>query len=185
MRIVVGVTGASGAIYTQRLLHHLDGTAHEVHLVMSQYATQVVGEELECGLQIPESVQLHSVKSMNVPFASGSNPADAMVIVPCTMGTLGRIAHGYSQDVLLRTADVMLKEKKQLVLVLRETPYNLVHIRNMELLTLAGATMMPASPHFYHRPSSIEALVDTVVARILDHMNIDHSVSRRWKEESE
>jgi 4-hydroxy-3-polyprenylbenzoate decarboxylase len=136
-------------------------------------------------LQIPESVQLHSVKSMNIPFASGSNPADAMVIVPCTMGTLGRIAHGYSQDVLLRTADVMLKEKKQLILVLRETPYNLVHIRNMELLTLAGATMMPASPHFYHRPSSIEELVDTVVARILDHMNIDHSVSKRWKDEPE
>jgi 4-hydroxy-3-polyprenylbenzoate decarboxylase len=108
-----------------------------------------------------------------------------MVIVPCTMGTLGRIAHGYSQDVLLRTADVMLKEKKQLILVLRETPYNLVHIRNMELLTLAGATMMPASPHFYHRPSSIEELVDTVVARILDHMNIDHSVSKRWKDEPE
>lgn len=185
MRLVVGITGASGAIYAQRLLHHLDKTNHEVHLVMSQYATQVVGEELECGLQIPERVQLHSVKSMNIPFASGSNPADAMVIVPCTMGTLGRIAHGYSQDALLRTADVMLKEKKQLILVLRETPYNLVHIRNMELLTLAGATMMPASPHFYHRPSNIEELVDTVVARILDHMNIDHSVSKRWKEEPE
>ena len=185
MRVVVGVTGASGAIYTQRLLHHLNGTRHEVHLVMSQYATQVVGEELESGLQIPESVQLHSVKSMNIPFASGSNPADVMVIVPCTMGTLGRIAHGYSQDALLRTADVMLKEKKRLILVLRETPYNLVHIRNMELLTLAGATMMPASPHFYHRPGTIEELVDTVVARILDHMDIEHSVSKRWKEEPE
>jgi 4-hydroxy-3-polyprenylbenzoate decarboxylase len=101
------------------------------------------------------------------------------------MGTLGRIAHGYSDNILLRAADVMLKEKKKLLLVVRETPYNLVHIRNMELLCLAGASIMPASPHFYHRPESIEALADTVVSRVLDHLGIEHKLVSRWKEEPE
>ena len=185
MRITVAITGASGAIYAQRLLDNLDPSDHEIHLVMSSYAHQVIGQELEGGLQVPEGVKQHQVKSMNAPFASGSNPSDAMVIIPCSMGTLGRIAHGYSEDVLLRAADVMLKEKKKLLLVVRETPYNLVHIRNMELLLLAGATIMPASPHFYHRPSSIEALADTVVARVLDHLEIDHTLVTRWQEEAE
>jgi 4-hydroxy-3-polyprenylbenzoate decarboxylase len=122
---------------------------------------------------------------MNAPFASGSNPADAMVIIPCTMGTLGRIAHGYSEDVLLRTADVMLKEKKKLILVFRETPLNLVHIKNMELLLLAGATILPANPSFYTCPETIEGVADTVVARVLDHLGVHHGLSVRWKAEEE
>ncbi len=185
MRITVAITGASGAIYAQRLLDHLDPSQHDVHLVLSRYANQVIIQELNGGLRVPEGVKRHQIKSMNAPFASGSNPSDAMVIIPCSMGTMGRIAHGYSEDVLLRAADVMLKEKRKLLLVVRETPFNLVHIRNMELLMLAGATIMPASPHFYHQPQTIEALADTVVSRVLDHLGIDHNVTTRWQEEAE
>src|SRR5437899_11393363 len=105
-------------------------------------------------------------------FRSGSNACDAMVIIPCSMGTLGRIAHGYGEDVLLRAADVMLKERKKLILVPRETPISLVHVKNFELLLLAGATLIPANPSFYTRPTTIEQVVDTVVARVLDHLGI-------------
>src|SRR5438309_6905371 len=122
---------------------------------------------------------------MNVPFASGSNPPDVMTVIPCTMGTLGRIAHGYSEDVLLRAADVVLKEKKKLILVPRETPLNLVHIRNFELLLVAGATILPANPSFYTRPQTVEQVVDTVVARVLDHLGIEHRLMARWGEERE
>ena len=125
MRIVVAITGASGALYAQRLLDNLDPQHHEVHVVMSNYAQVVIAEELPGGLRLAPGVKTHSLKSMNAPFASGSNPADAMVIIPCTMGTLGRIAHGYSEDVLLRAADVMLKERKKLILVPREAPLSL------------------------------------------------------------
>ena len=110
MRILVAITGASGAIYTQRLLDRLNPKAHEIHVITSSYGQVVMQEELPDGLQLPDGVPLHAAKSMNVPFASGSNAFDAMVILPCTMGTLGRIAHGYSEDTLLRAADVMLKE---------------------------------------------------------------------------
>jgi 4-hydroxy-3-polyprenylbenzoate decarboxylase len=122
---------------------------------------------------------------MNAPFASGSNPADAMVVIPCSMGTLGRIAHGYSEDVLLRSADVALKEKKKLILVPREAPLNLVHIRNFELLLLAGAIILPANPSFYTQPKTVEEVVDTVVARVLDHLGVAHGLSARWGEEKE
>ena len=105
-----------------------------------------------------------------------------MAVIPCSAGTMGRIAHGYSEDVLLRTADVMLKEKKKLVLVPRETPLNLVHIRNMELLLQAGAVILPANPAFYSQPKTIEELADTVVARVLDHLGVENSLSPRWQE---
>jgi len=108
-----------------------------------------------------------------------------MVIIPCTMGTLGRIAHGFSEDILLRAADVTLKEKKKLILVPRETPLSLVHVRNFELLLLAGATILPANPSFYHNPTTIEGVIDTVVARVLDHLGIPHNLLPRWGEELE
>ena len=170
-------------LYAQRLLDNLDSSRHEVHVVLSNYARAVISEELPAGLRLPAGVREHNLKSMNAPFASGSNPTDAMVVIPCTMGTLGRIAHGYSEDVLLRAADVVLKEKKKLILVPRETPLNLVHLKNMELLLLAGATILPANPSFYSRPETIEQVVDTVVARVLDHLGIEHKLAPRWGEQ--
>ena len=172
-------------LYAQRLLDNLDPRAHEIHVVMSNYAQQVIAEELPGGLRLPAGVATHNLKSMNAPFASGSNPPDAMVIIPCTMGTLGRIAHGLSEDVLLRAADVVLKEKKKLILVPRETPLNLVHVKNFELLLLAGATILPANPIFYTNPKTIQEVVDTVVSRVLDHIGIANKLAPRWAEERE
>jgi len=185
VRILIAITGASGALYAQRLLDNLNPQEHEIHLVLSSYAQAVLTEELPGGLRLPSGVKTHGLRSMNVPFASGSNPFDAMVIIPCTMGTLGRIAHGLSEDVLLRAADVMLKERRKLILVPRETPLNLVHIKNLELLLLAGAVILPANPSFYTRPQTVEQVVDTVVARVLDHAGVAHTLVARWKEEAE
>ena len=185
MKILVAITGASGALYAQRLLDNLDPRAHEVPVVLSQYAQQVITEELPDGLRLPEGVKAHGLKSMNAPFASGSNPPDAMVVIPCTMGTLGRIAHGYSADVLLRAADVVLKERKKLILVPRETPLSLIHVKNFELLLLAGATLIPANPSFYSGAKTIVELADTVVARVLDHLGVPNQIAPRWAEEQE
>ena len=185
MKILVAITGASGALYAQRLLDNLDPAKHEIHVVLSNYAHTVIAQEMPNGLRLPPGVTPHGLKSMNAPFASGSNPPDAMVLIPCSMGTLGRIAHGYSEDVLLRAADVVLKEKKKLILVPRETPLNLVHVRNFELLLLAGAMILPANPSFYARPATVEEVVDTVVARVLDHLGVPHRLVVRWGEEGE
>jgi 4-hydroxy-3-polyprenylbenzoate decarboxylase len=185
VKIVVAITGASGALYAQRLLDNLDPRQHEIHVVLSNYAQVVLAQELPGGLRLPEGARAHGLRSMNASFASGSNPMDAMVIIPCTMGTLGRIAHGFSEDVLLRAADVALKEKRKLILVPRETPLNLIHVKNFELLLLAGATILPANPSFYHKPANIEQVIDTVVGRVLDHLSIEHTLSPRWQEEKE
>jgi len=181
----VAITGASGAIYAQRLLQQLGSTSHELHIILTRYAHVVVDQELPGGLQPPPQAQVHNIKSMHAPFASGSNPLDSMVVIPCTMGTMGRIAHGVSDDLLLRSADVMLKERRQLILVPRETPFSLVHMKNMELLLQAGATIMPANPSFYAQPQSILDVVDTVVARVLDHLKVPHTLSARWQAETE
>jgi 4-hydroxy-3-polyprenylbenzoate decarboxylase len=185
LKILVAITGASGSLYAQRLLDNLDPAAHEIHVVLSNYAQQVIATELPDGLKYPAGVKPHGLKSMNLPSASGSNPPDAMVVIPCTMGTLGRIAHGYSEDVLLRAADVVLKEKKKLILVPREMPLSLVHVKNFELLLLAGATLIPANPSFYSGAQTITELVDTVVARVLDHIGIPNQLAPRWAEERE
>lgn len=185
MRILVAITGASGALYAQRLLDNLEGTPHELHVILSKYAPAVMAEELPGGLRLPTGARRHALKSMQAPFASGSNTCDAMVVIPCSMGTLGRIAHGYSEDVLLRAADVMLKERKKLILVPRETPLSLVHVKNFELLLLAGATIIPANPSFYTRPETVQAVADTVVARVLDHLAIPHQLVARWQAEQE
>ena len=185
LKILVAITGASGTLYAQRLLDNLDPRQHEIHVVLSNYAQQVITEELPGGLRLPDGVKTHNLKSMNLPFASGSNPPDAMVVIPCTMGTIGRIAHGYSEDVLLRAADVVLKERKKLILVPRETPLSLIHVKNFELLLLAGATLIPANPSFYARPQTIQEVVDTVVARVLDHLGVPQKLAPRWAEEQE
>lgn len=185
MKILVAITGASGALYAQRLLDNLDPREHEIHVVMSNYAHQVISTELPDGLKLADGVTTHSLKSMNAPFASGSNPPDAMVVIPCTMGTLGRIAHGFSEDVLLRAADVVLKEKRKLILVPRETPLSLVHVKNFELLLLAGATILPANPIFYTNPKTIVKVIDTVVARVLDHLEVPQKLVPRWQDEND
>ena len=181
MKIVLAATGASGAIYLQRLLSRIDAKEHEVHLVFSGYAKQVIREEIG-DLNVPEGVKEHGDKTMNVPFVSGSARFDAMVVVPCSMGTLGRIASGTSDSTILRAADVFLKERRKLILVPRETPWNLIHARNVVAVMEAGAIMLPASPSFYAGSNTIEALADTVVDRILDQLGLPNLSAFRWKE---
>jgi 4-hydroxy-3-polyprenylbenzoate decarboxylase len=183
MKLVIAATGASGAIYLQRLLAQIDCSAHEVHLVMSAPAAQVAKQELD-DFKIPSNVSQHSENDMNVPFVSGSARFDAMVIVPCSMATLGRIASGCSDSALLRAADVFLKERRKLILVPRETPWNLIHARNVVTLLEAGAIVLPAIPSFYSRPVSVTAVVDTVVWRILDQIGLPSPHTYRWGEKS-
>ncbi len=184
MKIVLAATGASGAIYLQRLLGRIKADEHEIHLVVSAYARQVIHEEIG-ELTVPAQVRQHGDKSMNVPFVSGSARFDAMVIVPCSMGTLGRIAAGMSDTTILRAADVFLKERRKLIMVPRETPWNLIHARNVVTLIEAGAIVMPASPSFYSRPATLDALADTIVSRILDQLGLPDDDAFRWAENSE
>lgn len=184
MKLVVAVTGASGSIYAQRLLGQIAKAkeVEECHVVLSQYAPEVAATELGAqGLKIPKGMKLYGDKTMQVPFASGSARFEAMVIVPCSMGMLGRIAHGYSDGTIARSADVFLKEKRKLIVVPRETPWNLVQARNVVTLLEAGAVILPAVPSFYGRPKSVEDVVDTVVARILDHLGVTNELATRWK----
>ena len=148
---------------------------------MSGYATEVAKQELD-DFKIPPAVLQHSETDMNVPFVSGSARFDAMVVVPCSMATLGRIASGSSDSVLLRAVDVFLKERRKLILVPRETPWNLIHARNIVALLEAGAIILPAIPSFYSRPCSIIELVDTVVWRILDQIGLPSLSAYRWGE---
>jgi len=180
---VIAATGASGTIYLERLLVQIDCSAHEVHLVMSASAIDVAKQELD-KFEIPRGVSQHSENDMSVPFVSGSARFDAMVIVPCSMATLGRIASGSSDNALLRAADVFLKERRKLILVPRETPWNLIHARNVITLLEAGAIVLPAIPSFYSRPSSVAAVVDTVVWRILDQIGLPSAHAYRWGRES-
>jgi 4-hydroxy-3-polyprenylbenzoate decarboxylase len=184
MKLVIAATGASGAIYLQRLLDHLDAHAHEVHLILSAHAKQVVREEID-ELRVHAGVTQHTDgEGMNVPFVSGSARFDAMVIVPCSMGTLGRIAGGLSESTLLRAADVFLKERRKLILVPRETPWSLIHARNVVALLEAGATVLPAAPSFYSRPQTVNDVADTVVSRVLDHLGLPNPRAHRWKEKN-
>jgi 4-hydroxy-3-polyprenylbenzoate decarboxylase len=184
MKLVSAATGAKGAIYLQRLLEQIDCGKNEVHLVLSAYAKQVVSDELG-KLHVPMGVHEHNERSMNVPFASGSTFFDAMVIVPCSMGTLGRIVAGNRETLILRAADVFLKEKRKLLLVLRETPWNLIHARNCCQAMEAGAVILPAMPAFYARPATIQDLADTVVHRILDQIGLPSAKTFRWFENPE
>ena len=181
MKLVIAGTGASGAIYLQRMLDKIDARDNEVPLILSTFAKQVIHEELG-ELRVPEGVHQHGDKTMNVPFVSGSSRFDAMVICPCSMGTLARIAAGTSDSTILRAADVFLKERRKLILVPRETPWSLIHARNVCTLLEAGATVMPASPGFYSRPQTIEQIADTVVDRILDQLGLPVNDTFRWAE---
>ena len=181
MRLVLAATGASGAVYLQRLIHYLDTAEHELHIVFSPYAKQVIHDEIG-ELNLPAGMVEHSDKSMNAPFASGSTKFDAMIVIPCSMSTLGRIANGISESLILRAADVFLKDRRKLILVPRETPWNLIHARNALAVMEAGAILLPASPSFYTRPADLIELADTVVWRILDQLGVNVPDARRWKE---
>jgi 4-hydroxy-3-polyprenylbenzoate decarboxylase len=181
MKLVVAITGASGSPYAQRLLAALAETDHHVDVVLSPHAAEVAAAETG-PLAIPARFPVHPDHTMQVPFVSGSSKYDAMAIVPCSMGTLGRIAHGFSDSTITRAADVFLKEKRKLLLVPREMPWNLVHARNVVTLIEAGALILPASPSYYGQPKTVQEVVDTVVARILDHLGVAHALSHRWKE---
>ncbi len=191
-RLVVGVTGASGAIYTQRFLRRAVGIYREIYLTLSAQAIQVADTELgitldrdhfdaEKWLGIPApQIKLLNERNFFTPPASGSFRHDGMVIVPCSMGTVGRIAHGISNDLLTRAADVCLKERRKLIVVPREMPWNLIQLRNMTTLTEAGGIVLPACPHWYYKPESLEDLADTVVDRILQTLGVTEKTGPQW-----
>lgn len=184
-KIVVGVTGASGAPYAKRLIGWLarrqrDVGDVEIGVCMSATAPEVWS--LECGGDIREEIALPiwGMRDYKAPFASGSAGWHAMAIVPCSMGTCARIAHGISDTLLTRAADVMIKEKRTLVVVPRETPLSVIHLENLASLARAGATILPAMPSFYGKPSSMDQLLDTVVGRVLDHLGVEQKLVARW-----
>ncbi len=194
-KIVVGVTGASGAVYAQRLLVQAARAFEHVYLVLSDQAVDVAATELGVapnkadfktrgwlGEDLP-NIHLLDDRDFFTPPASGSFRHDGMVIVPCSMGTAGRIANGISNDLLTRAADVCLKERRPLVLVPREMPWNLIHLRNFTHLAEAGATVLPASPAWYQRPKTLEDLADTVVARILQVLGVEQGMVPQWMAE--
>lgn len=182
MKIAVAVTGASGSIYAKLLLQKLEQLkeqCEEVSVVMSDNARYVWKTEIGDENYSSFPFKYFDKRDFTAPFASGSAQYDALIVVPCSMGTLGRIASGVSNDVTTRGADVMLKERKKLILVIRETPYNLIHIRNMEAVTLAGGIICPATPSFYSVPKTIEEAAMTVVDRVLDLAGLKNK-SYRW-----
>ena len=170
-KVVVAVTGASGSIYAADLLQKLSQLRDqwaELALVMTTNAKEVWNTELENDSWKNLPVKQFTTTDFSAPFASGSGQYDTMIIIPCSMGTLGRIATGVSSDLITRAADVVLKERRKLICVVRDTPYNLIHIRNMETVTLAGGIICPATPSFYSKPKTIEAVASTVTDRVLD-----------------
>lgn len=186
-RIIVGVSGASGAIYAYRLIQVLADSGIEVHFVASKAGLEVL--EYECGLAMVQLTQMvhkiYDVNRIDSAIASGSFPCESMVIVPCSMKTLGSLANGIAGNLLTRAADVTLKEGRKLVLVTRETPVHAIHLENMLKLSHAGARIVPACPGFYHRPQTIEELVDMLVGKICDTLNVDNDLFERWTGPSE
>lgn len=183
-KIVLAITGASGSIYAKIILQKLSALKdnwNELGIVMSSNAQQVWQTELEDNSYTTLPGQLYTTQDFTAPFASGSGQYDTMIIIPCSMGTLGRIATGMSNDLITRAADVILKERRKLICVIRETPYNIIHIRNMETITLAGGIICPATPSFYSRPQTIEEVAATVVDRVLDLAGFDNSTFRWGK----
>jgi flavin prenyltransferase len=180
-KIVFGITGASGAPYAKRMLQLLSQRDDvEVGVCMSSTAPQVW--ELECGGDMREQIPfpIHGMRDYNAPYASGSAGWHAMVILPCSMGTAARIAHGISDTLLTRAADVMLKERRTLVVVPRETPLSVIHLENLLTLARAGAHVLPAMPSFYGKADSVEALLDTVIARVMGHLGLEQSLVAPW-----
>jgi len=198
--VTLAFTGASGMPYGIRLLECLLRSPTRVYLIYSQAAQIVARQEMNLPLPARASeaaaflsqrfasgngqLEVFGREEWFAPVASGSNPADAMVICPCTMGTLAAVASGLSDNLIERAADVMLKEKRPLILVPRETPLSTIHLENMLRLSRAGATILPANPGFYHHPDSVDGVVDFVVARILDQLGIAHELMPRWGDQN-
>ena len=196
--ITLALTGASGMPYGIRLLECLLGAGARVYLLYSQAAQIVARQEMDLALPgrakdaeaffaerfgaAPGQLRAFGREEWFAPVASGSNPADAMVVCPCTMGTLAAIAQGLADNLIERAADVMLKERRPLVLVARETPLSAIHLENMLRLAHAGAIVLPANPGFYHHPETVAQVVDFVVARVLDQLRIPHQLMQRWGE---
>jgi 4-hydroxy-3-polyprenylbenzoate decarboxylase len=175
--IVVGVTGASGAIYARRLLDVLCKDA-KVHVIVSDIAAKIAAHE---GVSFEGlNAEYHKNDKLFASIASGSYKYDGMVVIPCSSKTLAAIANGYADNLITRTADVCLKEHRTCILVTREMPLSKIHLKNMLAAEEAGATIMPASPGFYTRPATIDDLVDMVVARVLDHLGVEHNLGQRW-----
>jgi flavin prenyltransferase len=189
MKLVVAIGGASGSVYAKRLLDTLvsagpalaaGGDPLEVGLCFSNAGREVWHHEI--GDEPTYPFARYGLQDFRAPFASGSAGWQAMVVIPCSTGGLARIAHGISDDLIGRAADVMIKERRKLVLVVRETPLSAIHLENMLAVTRAGAVVLPASPSFYSKPSDVGALVDTVVGRVLDQLGIAHTLRPRWGE---
>lgn len=183
MRIIVGITGASGSIYAYTLVRALHELGIEVHLVATEMGVKVM--QFECGVSLEELKEyaiIYHNKNLFAAISSGSFQTDGMVIVPCSMNTLGEIAHGVGDSLVSRAASVVMKEKRNLVVVPREAPFHLIHLRNMTTLAEAGVSILPASPGFYHQPTEIWELVNFIVARILDELRIEHNLMERWGE---
>ena len=183
MQVVVGISGASGSIYALRLLEVLRELDVEVNLIVTKVGERVI--TLETGLTRRDlatlAAHVYDIDDLTGPLSSGSCETNGMVVIPCSMKTLAGIAAGYSSNLLLRVADVALKEKRPLVLVPRETPLSIIHLRNMYNVAQAGAVVLPAMPGFYNRPQSIEDLVNHIVGKILDVLGLEHHLYRRWE----
>ena len=182
-RLVIAITGATGAVYGVRLLQTLGATPGiETHLVVSDAAALTLHQEV--GLQRREVEALahvvHKNRDVGAAIASGSFQSDGMIIAPCSMKTLAAVALGLSDNLIARAADVMLKERRRLVLMVRETPFNLAHLRNMTAVTEMGGIVFPPLPSFYHKPASIDEMVDHTVARVIDLFGIEHALAPRW-----
>lgn len=183
MKIIVAVTGASGSLYAQRLfdrLHELRSQIDEVCVVFSQTAKDVWQCEMPSTPNLYDFME-YADTDFFAPIASGSAKYDAMVVCPCSVGTMGRIAHGTAETLVTRAADVMLKERRKLILAVRETPFSLIHIKNMELITLAGGIICPANPSFYSRPQAVADVCDTVIDRIIDLLGLENNCFRWGK----
>lgn len=186
MKITVAITGASGTIYARRLIEFLNSaeSVERVVVVMTRNGADVARHEIkdEWGMDQMSKVVIYDNGDLFTPIASGSAAADAMVIVPCSMGMVGRIASGVSDDLISRAADVMIKERLPLIVVPRETPMSLIHLRNLVTLSEAGATILPASPSFYHNPHTVEELIESVIERVIKQLKIEKTDSYRWKD---
>jgi 4-hydroxy-3-polyprenylbenzoate decarboxylase len=184
--LVIAITGATGAVYGVRLLQVLRADPGiRTHLLLSSAGVLNVKQELDIGRAEVEALAdvVHNVRDVGASIASGSFQTDGMVIAPCSMKTLAAVAHALADNLITRAADVTLKERRRLILMVRETPFNLAHIRNMEAVTLMGGIIFPPLPGFYQRPKTIEALVDHTVGRVLDLLHVNHQLTPRWQGE--